>query len=59
MEGGNKTAVPIVVEKHYKLILWLLRKIANFPRDQRYLLADRIEDLVLDILELLVKAVYQ
>ena len=33
-------------------------KIANFPKDQRFLLADRIEKLLLDILELLIEAVY-
>ena len=59
MEQEKKVTVPIVVEKHYQMILWLLPKIANFPKDQRYLLADRIENLVLDILELLIKAVYQ
>lgn len=47
-----------VVEKHYKLILWILPKIANFPKDQRFLLADRIESILLDILELLIEAVY-
>lgn len=47
-----------VVEKHYKLILWILPKIANFPKDQRFLLADRIEIILLDILELLIEAVY-
>ena len=52
-----KTLSP-VVEKHYQLILWMLPKIANFPKDQRFLLADRIEGILLDILELLVEAVY-
>ncbi len=52
-----RTITP-VVEKHYKLILWMLPKIANFPKDQRFLLADRIEKLLLDILELLIEAVY-
>jgi len=47
-----------VVEKHYKLILWILPKIANFPKDQRFLLADRIERTLLDILEMLIEAVY-
>lgn len=47
-----------VVEKHYKLILWILPKMANFPKDQRFLLADRIEIMLLDILELLIEAVY-
>ncbi len=47
-----------VVEKHYRLILWMLPKIANFPKDQRFLLADRIERHLLDILEMLIEAVY-
>ncbi len=47
-----------VVEKHYKLILWMFPKIANFPKDQRFLLADRIERILLDILEMLIEAVY-
>ena len=47
-----------VVEKHYKLILWMLPKMAKFPKDQRFLLADRIERILLDILEMLIEAVY-
>ncbi len=53
----NKKITP-VVEKHYKLILWMLPKMANFPRDQRFLLADRIEKILLDILEMLIEANY-
>lgn len=52
-----KTLTP-VVEKHYKLILWMLPKMAKFPKDQRFLLADRIERILLDILEMLIEAVY-
>jgi hypothetical protein len=47
-----------VVERHYSLILWMLPKIGNFPKDQRFLLADRIEIILLDILEMLIDAVY-
>ena len=47
-----------VVEKHYQLILWMLPKIGKFPKDQRFLLADRIERILLDILEMLIAAVY-
>ena len=52
-----KTTTP-VVERHYRLILWILPKIAKFPKDQRFLLADRIENIMLDILQLLIEAVY-
>ena len=47
-----------VVEKQYKLIIWFLPKLAKFPKDQRFLLGDRIEKNLLDILELLIEAVY-
>lgn len=47
-----------VVTKTYDLILWLLPKLAKFPRDQRFLLGDRIENTLLDCLELLIEATY-
>jgi len=52
-----KTLAP-VIEKHYDLIKWMIPKISQFPRDQRFLLADRIEKYLLDILELLLAAMY-
>src|ERR1035437_3443376 len=55
--GGGMKPTPIV-EKHYQLILWLLPKMANYPKDQRFLLADRTERILLDILEMLIEAVY-
>ncbi len=47
-----------VVEKHYQFILWMLPKLAKYPRDQRFLLADRVERCLLDILNLLLRAAY-
>ena len=58
---GKKEMIPSVapvLEKHYDLVLWFLPKLANFPKDQRYVLADRIGVLLLDILGLLTEAVY-
>jgi hypothetical protein len=51
--------VPVVLEKQYQLILWLLPRMAEFPKDQRFLLADRIEHTLLDVLERLIEAVYR
>ncbi len=51
-------SVPIVVSKTYELTLWFLPKLAKFPRDQRFLLGDRIEMFLLDILEGLIDATY-
>lgn len=50
--------VVLVVTKTYDLILWTLPKLAKFPRDQRFLLGDRIENTLLDCLELLIEANY-
>ncbi len=47
-----------VIEKAYDAILWLLPKIEQFPRSQKFLLGDRIETMLLDILELLIEANY-
>lgn len=52
------SAVPVVVSKTYDLIIWWLPKLAKFPRDQRFLLGDRIENILLDILEDLIDATY-
>lgn len=46
------------VEAHYQLINWLMPTIAKFPRDQRFLLGDRIQSTALDILEALIEATY-
>ncbi len=51
--------VPAVLEKQYQLILWLLPRMAEFPKDQRFLLADRLENTLLDVLERLIEAVYR
>jgi hypothetical protein len=49
---------PIVLEKHRALIAWLVPRLAEFPKDQRFLLADRIQRAMLDIQELFVRAIY-
>lgn len=46
------------ITKLYDLILWMLPKLEKYPRTQKYLLADRIETQMLDILELLIEAAY-
>lgn len=36
----------------------MVPKLEKFPRSQKFLLADRIENLMLDILDLLIDAAY-
>lgn len=44
------------VTKIYDLMLWLFPQIGKFPREYRYILGDRIENGLLDILENLIEA---
>lgn len=45
-----------VIEKSYQLLLYLIPVLQKFPRGQKYLLADRIEEKLLDVLEDLLEA---
>ena len=47
-----------ILEKYYKVLLWMLPKLEKFPKSQKYLLTDKIETIMLDILGLLIEAVY-
>lgn len=48
----------VVVEKAYQFLLWLVPTLEKFPKSQKFLLADRIQVLALDVLEGLVEATY-
>jgi hypothetical protein len=49
---------PDSITKTYDLLTWTIPQLKKFPRDQRFLLGDRIESHLLDILELLLSAHY-
>lgn len=42
----------------YDLLKWSIPTLEKFPRSQRFLLGDRIENNILDVLELLIRANY-
>ena len=47
-----------VVDQAYDLLLYLVPQLAKYPRSQKFLLADRIQTQVTDLLEVLVEAYY-
>ncbi|MDP3997305.1 MAG: diversity-generating retroelement protein Avd [bacterium] len=47
-----------VILKHYDLILWFFPHVSKFSRNYKFLLGDRIENLLLDILSNLITANY-
>lgn len=46
------------ITKTYDLLKWLMPAVSKFPKDKKYTLGKRIEDKLLDILELLLHANY-
>ena len=52
-----KDELPII-QKTFDMLLWLIPKIDQFPRKQKYLLGERIERTALDFMASLQKAKY-
>ena len=51
-------ASPDSITLTYDLLKWAIPTLKKFPRDQRFLLGERIEKHILDVLELLIHANY-
>jgi hypothetical protein len=50
--------LPVVLVKWYDHANWLLDRVDSFPKNQRFIFGQRLADLALGILELLVEAAY-
>ena len=46
------------IQKCHELILWIIPQLDKFPRQRRFTLGDKIEQRLLDVLELLIEATY-
>jgi hypothetical protein len=58
MAEENGGSLPVAVTKAYDVLLWLMNHVGKFPRSHRFVLGDRIESRMLDVLESLVLAAY-
>lgn len=47
-----------IIQRSYDLILWYVPRLNKFPRNFKYILGDRIQTLLYEILELLIEARY-
>lgn len=52
------SAYPQIITKAYDFLIYLLPQVSKFPRSERFLLGERLENVSFDILELLLEAVY-
>lgn len=55
----STTHLPTVVSDAYELLKWLVEHVGKFPRSHRFVLGERIETAMLDLLMKLVEAAYQ
>ena len=46
------------LEAMYQLLTWLIPTVDNFPRKQKFVLGDRIENVALDVLDNLITATF-
>src|SRR5215831_113366 len=56
MADRNKYEELVVITKTYDLILWSCQHTGKFPRNHRFVLGERIERNLYDLLELLIRA---
>ena len=49
----------VVITKTYDLVLWSCHHTSRFPRNHRFVLGERIERQLYDLLETLIQAKYQ
>lgn len=53
-----RNSLPKSVQDCHNLLIWLIPLLDNFPRNRRFTLGERLENGLLEILELLVQAAY-
>src|SRR3954465_2879073 len=58
MADLRRPAELVVITKTYDLILWSCQHTSRFPRNHRFVLGERIERNLYDLLEILIRAKY-
>jgi hypothetical protein len=56
--GGAPPEAPVVLVKWYDYAKWVLERVESFPKNQKYVLGQRLSHQVMEVLELLVEASY-
>jgi len=56
MPRSSRTDELPIIRAHYELILWLTPKVGKFPREHRFTVGQRMERLLGEILEKLIRA---
>jgi hypothetical protein len=54
----NASDVPIACVKWYDFSKWVLERVESFPKNQRFVLGNRVSNAALDVLDALSQAAY-
>lgn len=55
----SRPQVPPAIQDCHSLLEWLIPQLDRFPRQRRFTLGDRIESLLLEVLQGLIEAAYR
>jgi hypothetical protein len=58
VSAGAPPESPVVLVKWYDYAKWVLERVESFPKNQKYVLGQRLSNQVMDVLEGLVEAAY-
>jgi len=58
MAASTKPEAPVVLVKWYDYAKWVLERVESFPKNQKYVLGQRLSNQAMEVLELLVEAAY-
>ncbi len=56
MDQARRTGPAL--EAHFQFVNWLTQTVERFPKSQKFLLGDRLQNTALDVLECLIEATY-
>lgn len=57
--GRGRSSELVVVTKTYDLLLWTCNHTSRFPRSHRHVLGEKLEQLLLEVLDLLIVCRYR
>ena len=59
MNTAPQKQLPVAIHDCHQLLAWMLPQLDNFPRSRRFTLGEKLELLLMEVLEYLLEAAYQ
>lgn len=59
MNQKENRQLPVAIEDCHQLLAWIIPKLDDFPRARRFTLGEKLERLLMEVLENLLDAAYQ